>query len=55
MKTEQEILDRIDDEVNRLSREAGHEWSITRGWIDALEWVLETDQLNPMAPLRDAQ
>lgn len=44
MKTEQEIIDRIHDEVLRLGQDGGHMASITRGWIDALEWVLGRDE-----------
>jgi hypothetical protein len=43
MRTEQEIIDRIHDEVLRLSQDKGHMASITRGWLDALEWVLGRD------------
>lgn len=44
MKTQQEILDRIHDEVIRLGSDGGHMATFTRGWIDALEWVLERDE-----------
>lgn len=41
MKTAEEIRDKIREEVDRLHREKGHMASITRGWIDALEWVIQ--------------
>lgn len=41
MKTKSEIVERITAELERLETEKGHMASITRGWIDALEWVLE--------------
>lgn len=44
VKTQQEILDRIHDEVIRLGSDGGHMATFTRGWIDALEWVLERDE-----------
>lgn len=43
-KTERDIIERINEEVLRLSKDRGHMASITRGWIDALEWVLGRDE-----------
>lgn len=40
MKTEQEIMDRIHEEVIRLGMEDGHMASLRLGRINALEWVL---------------
>ncbi len=41
MKTEKEIKDRIEEEIQRLKTDKGYMASATRGWLDALEWVLE--------------
>lgn len=43
MKTEEEILARIHREVQRMGRDGGRFAAMTRGWIDALEWVLGRD------------
>lgn len=41
MKNAEQIRERIRQEAERLMRDKGHAASITRGWLDALEWVLE--------------
>lgn len=43
MKTVESVRDRLQAEIDRLPRDGGHMASITRGWIDALEWVLEAE------------
>jgi hypothetical protein len=43
MKTIEEIRERIEDESEMLREQRGHIASITRGFLMALEWVLEND------------
>jgi hypothetical protein len=45
MKTKEEIVERISSESLSLSKlkQSGHMESLTRGWIEALEWVLEKE------------
>lgn len=41
MKTEEQIKREIDYESHMLEKQKGHNASITRGYLMALEWVLE--------------
>jgi len=44
MKSKEEIVERIQEEAERLRRDQGHMASITRGWLSALQWVLGLDE-----------
>ncbi len=44
IRSQTEILERIKTERNRLRDHSGHIASITRGWIEALEWTINRDR-----------
>jgi len=43
VKTDQEVRDKLQEEIDRLKKEKGHSASLTRGFIMALEWFLQSD------------